>query len=121
MDSFMVYDPVRLTEVVEEWNNKLSWITPRYAVKCNPLKCVLRDLDYKGFGFDIASKGELQKMIDLNIDPSKIIFSNTMKDEKALIAAYKYGIRLTCADSYGELDKINRLAPDMKVLWRISI
>jgi len=25
------------------------------------------------------------------------------------------------ADTYGELDKIKRIAPEMKVLWRISV
>jgi len=116
-----VYDPVRLSEVVNEWNTKLPWMKPRYAVKCNPLKCLLSDLDYKGFGFDIASLGELQHMIDLDIDPKKIIYSNPFKDEKALKAAYQYGIRLTVADTIGELKKIQKIAPEMKILWRISI
>jgi diaminopimelate decarboxylase len=28
---------------------------------------------------------------------------------------------LTVADTIGELEKIKRIAPDMKILWRISV
>lgn len=35
--------------------------------------------------------------------------------------AYRKGVTLTVADCFGELDKIKRFAPKMKVLWRISL
>lgn len=35
--------------------------------------------------------------------------------------AYNQGIRLTTADSLEELVKIKEIAPDMKVLWRVTI
>jgi len=57
----------------------------------------------------------------LNIDTSKVIYSNPYKDEKNLKFAYENGVRLTVADTVGELNKIKRIAPEMKVLWRISV
>ena len=35
--------------------------------------------------------------------------------------AYNQDIRLTTADSLEELIKIKEIAPDMKVLWRVTI
>jgi len=40
---------------MNEWNSHLGWVAPRYAVKCNSLKILLRDLDKLDCGFDIAS------------------------------------------------------------------
>lgn len=45
-------------------------------------------------------------MIDIGIDPERIIYSNPFKCEKALLYAYNYGVRLTVADTMGELEKI---------------
>ena len=35
--------------------------------------------------------------------------------------AYENGIRLTTADSIDELQKILRIAPNMRILWRVAI
>lgn len=50
-----------------------------------------------------------------------IVYSNSIKDERDLIWAHKHGVRLTTADSIAELHKIKKYAPDMGILWRISI
>lgn len=60
-------------------------------------------------------------MIDIGVDPEKIIYSNPYKDEKQLLFAYQNGVRLTVADTEFELEKIKKIAPEMKILWRISI
>lgn len=57
----------------------------------------------------------------LGISPSKIIFSNPIKNEKDIEWAQKQGVLLTTADTIDELKKISVYGPSMKVLWRISI
>ena len=44
-----------------------------------------------------------------------------MKDEDDLKWAAKNQIPMTTADSITELQKIKRLAPNMKVLWRLAV
>jgi len=50
-----------------------------------------------------------------------MIYSNPIKNMVDLEYAYNQGIRLTTADSLEELIKIKEIAPDMKVLWRVTI
>ena len=50
-----------------------------------------------------------------------MIYSNPIKNMVDLEYAYNQGIRLTTADSLEELVKIKEIAPDMKVLWRVTI
>ncbi len=50
-----------------------------------------------------------------------MIFSNPVKEENDIEFAAKSGVLFTTADSFDELIKIKRIAPNMKILWRISI
>ena len=52
---------------------------------------------------------------------SKLVYSNPVKEEKDILFASKKGVPITTADSIDELIKIKRIAPEMKILWRISI
>ena len=55
------------------------------------------------------------------MSPSDIVYSNPIKDENDLEWAGKNQIELTTADTIEELIKIKQYAPEMKILWRISI
>jgi diaminopimelate decarboxylase len=50
-----------------------------------------------------------------------MIFSNPVKEENDVEFAAKVGVLYTTADTLDELIKIKRIAPKMKILWRISI
>lgn len=53
--------------------------------------------------------------------PQNIIFSNPIKLETDIEYAYRKGVRITTADTFDELKKIQSIAPKMKILWRIAI
>jgi len=72
-------------------------------------------------GFDCASKNEITNVLKLGCSPKDIVFSNSVKIESEIEWAYRKGVRLTTADSIDELIKIQKVAPKMKVLWRIAI
>ena len=59
-----------------------------YAVKANPGRPVLELLRDLGSCFDVASIYELDMLLDLGIDPSRMSFGNTIK--KAVDIAYAY-------------------------------
>lgn len=45
------------------------------AVKCNPDPEVLRLLAALGTGFDCASKQEIEQVLNVGVDPSRIIYA----------------------------------------------
>lgn len=106
---------------LNNWKSTLPWITPFYAIKSNPIKPLLQDLAGAGGSFDCASKGEIKTILAHGVSPSKIVYSNPVKNEKDLVWAEKQGVQVTTADTFDELLKIKRFAPNMKVLWRLSI
>jgi len=55
------------------------------------------------------------------VPASKLVYSNPVKEEKDIHFASSKGVPITTADSIDELIKIKRIAPEMKILWRISI
>lgn len=57
----------------------------------------------------------------MGVSPRKIVYSNTVKEEKDIYYAKQKGVELTTADTYEELLKIKTIAPEMKILWRLSI
>jgi len=82
----------------------------------------LNDLSsHENVGFDCASKAEIKLALELGTLPKDIVYSNSIKLEADLAWANKKGIRLTTADTLSEIVKIQKYAPDMKILWRIAI
>ena len=49
------------------------------------------------------------------------MFSNPVKMEEDIDFARNKNVLITTADSFDELLKIHKIAPEMKILWRISI
>lgn len=72
-----------------------------------------------GVNFDCASIPEIKQVLDMGVDPSRIIFANPCKAESALDFAARRGIRWTTFDSAGELDKVHQISPEMGLLLRI--
>jgi diaminopimelate decarboxylase len=57
----------------------------------------------------------------MGISAKNMIYSNPVKEEKDIVYAQKNNVLYTTADSFDELLKIKQIAPEMKILWRISI
>jgi ornithine decarboxylase len=53
-------------------------------VKCNPSIGMLKTLESLGSNFDCASKGEIELVLGLGVDPSRIIYANPCKQISAL-------------------------------------
>ncbi len=89
------------------------------AVKCNPDPFVLRLLAALGTGFDCASNGEIQSVLDLGVDPSRIIYANPCKASSFVRQAARQRVELTTFDNLDELAKIKRFHPGCKLVVRI--
>ncbi|XP_055623592.1 ornithine decarboxylase 1-like [Toxorhynchites rutilus septentrionalis] len=118
-------DPVHildLDDVVAKhrvWREMLPRVETFYAVKCNDHPAVLRTLFALGTGFDCASRREIEKIIDLGADPSRIIFAHTTKSISSITFAKQCGIELLTFDGEIELDKIKQFHPGASLVLRI--
>lgn len=118
---FMVID---LDDVRQKYSNMRTHLPDfkiSYAVKCNPEEQILQTLKKEGSSFEIASLGELERLIKIGVDPSTVINSNPVKPVEQIEAAYKLGVRHFAFDSPEELVKIAQVAPDARVYLRLSV
>ncbi len=92
-----------------------------FPVKANHDNEVLEFLGQQNTSFEVASLGELLLLKKLNIDASRIIFSNPVKLPDHIKKAYEYGVRTFAFDSKSELKKIAELAPGSNVCLRIAV
>jgi len=78
-----------------------------YAMKANPHPWLLSAIaGVEGSLFEVASKAEIQTLLDMGVDGSRIFFSNPVKQPAHIEFAVRNGIRLFVYDSEAELDKL---------------
>jgi ornithine decarboxylase len=89
------------------------------AVKCNSDPALLYHLASLGTGFDCASVEEIRLVLDLNVNPSRIISANPVKAPAALRFARRVGVARMTFDNLDELDKISSNFSEAQLLLRI--
>jgi ornithine decarboxylase len=90
-------------------------------MKANPGKPVLELLAEMGSNFDIASRYELDKILELKISPDRLSFGNTIKKAKDIAYFYEKGVRMFATDSKEDLKNIATNAPGSRVYVRILV
>jgi ornithine decarboxylase len=118
-DTFYTLNLEVLRNVYREWNEKLPHVRPHYAVKCNPTPAILEELARLGSSFDCASPPEIQAVLDLGVDPSRIIYANPCKRIEDIVFAKGVGVTPTTFDSECELRKMAEHYPECKLILRI--
>lgn len=89
------------------------------AVKCNPDPEALRLLAALGTGFDCASKMEIDQVLKLGVDPSRIIYAQPCKTKSHVRHAAEQGVKQMTFDNADELHKTKALFPDAELYLRI--
>lgn len=118
-DAFYVLEVEDVRMKYQKWVEKIPRVKPFYAVKCNDDENVLKCLASLGAGFDCASKKELEEVLNLDVDPDKIIYSHTAKQISHLKFAAKKKVLKVTFDSKQELEKIQEFHPQAEVVLRI--
>lgn len=118
-NAFFVADLAQIYRQYLRWRRELPHIIPFYAVKCNPEPMVLQLLAALGTGFDCASNGEIQKVLDMGLSPSRIIYANPCKASSFVRRAATQQVGLTTFDNLDELDKMKRFHPNCKLVVRV--
>lgn len=81
-----------------------------YAVKANSNLAVLNLFARLGSGFDIVSRGELERVLLAGGDARKVVFSGVGKSRGDIARAMEVGIRCFNVESTAELERIESVA-----------
>ena len=92
-----------------------------YAVKANSNIGILNVMAKLGSGFDIASQGDLERVLAAGGDASKVVFSGVAKSRAEIMRALEVGIRCFNVESVAELHHINQIAGEMEKIAPISL
>lgn len=118
-ESIYFLDIGEIERLRELWEQRFYNIHPYYAIKCNPDIGFIKKLAELGTNFDCASIAEIDRVLSLGIDPSRIIFANPCKRQRDIITAYQRGVRIVTFDTDTELFKIASVCPQMNIMLRI--
>ncbi|KAH8731441.1 ornithine decarboxylase [Phaeosphaeriaceae sp. PMI808] len=118
-DAFFVADLGEIYRQHLRWKKNLARVKPHYAVKCNPEPQVLRLMAELGMGFDCASKNEIETVLKLGINPSRIIYAQPCKTKSYLRYASNSGVKQMTFDNTDELYKTKQLLPNAELFLRI--
>jgi len=118
-DSIYLYDLLKLQNLYLKWVSLFPCIKAHYAVKCNPDVEIIKTLAKSGASFDCASPFEIDIVLKQKILPERIIYANPCKRIQDIVYAAQKGIEYTTFDTLCELEKIHRVAPEMKLILRI--
>ena len=95
-------------------------VSIHYAVKANPYEPVLKFLVGYVDGFDIASGGELQRVIAAGIEPGRVSFAGPGKRDVELAAAIAAGVTLNL-ESELETDRALAIAREQGLVARLAL
>jgi diaminopimelate decarboxylase len=119
--SFAIIDIGALIRRYRLWMKFLPNIEIFYAVKCNSDPIIIKTLANLGVGFDVASKGEINIVKDMEISSDRIIYANPCKGPDHIKYARSQNVRMMTFDNENELLKISLNHPKAKLILRILV
>lgn len=116
---FVVIDTETIANSYDALGQCFPFAKVYYAVKANPAVEIIRLLRDKGSNFDIASRYELDKVMNEGVGAERISYGNTIKKARDVRYFYEKGVRLFATDSEADLRNIAKAAPGSKIYVRI--
>ena len=120
-EPYFIVDINEVKEAYKRWKKCLPNVLPYYAMKCNPNPVIVKTLCDLGCNFDCASKSEIEHILKISNDPSRIIFAHPCKYKSHLQYAKENGVNLMTFDCKEELYKIKEYHPDANILLRLAV
>jgi ornithine decarboxylase len=119
--SFYIVNLEELKHLHTYFTALLPLVNPYYAVKCNPNPNIIECLNSLNTNFDCASQSEIQSIMEITNDPSRIIYANPCKSAEDLQYAAKHNIQLLTFDCIEELNKIHDYHPHAHLIMRLAV
>ena len=92
-----------------------------YAMKANSSLAVLQTFAKAGCGFDIVSGGELDRVLAVGTDASRVVFSGVGKTRAEMRQALDAGVMCFNVESDGELELLSQVASQMGRTAKVSL
>ena len=92
-----------------------------YAMKANSSLAVLQTFAGAGCGFDIVSGGELDRVLAVGVDASRIVFSGVGKTRAEMRQALDAGVMCFNVESDSELDVLSQVASQAGRTAKVSL
>lgn len=118
-----IYSKKHIVEQFKSYQDSLQGTTHLicYAVKANSNIAILNTLAKLGAGFDIVSRGELERVLAAGGEANKIVFSGVGKSYDDITRALEVGVHCFNVESINELDRIQAIATKMGKQAPISL
>ncbi|MBD8093463.1 diaminopimelate decarboxylase [Pseudomonas fluorescens] len=118
-----VYSRAHIEAQYRSFTDPLEGVPHRvcYAVKANSNLGVLNVLARLGAGFDIVSRGELERVLAAGGTADKIVFSGVGKSREDMRRALEVGVHCFNVESTDELERLQVVAAEMGVRAPISL
>ncbi len=92
-----------------------------FAVKANSNLGVLNVLARLGAGFDIVSRGELERVLAAGGEPGRIVFSGVGKTRDDMCRALEVGVHCFNVESTDELERLQQVAAELGMKAPVSL
>lgn len=116
----LVFDPKVLHDQYQRLEQALPGVDLYYAVKALPEACVIKEINILGGGFDIASRGEMELLLEQRISGNRTIHTHPIKKDQEIRAGLRFGATTFVIDNLSELEKLLPYRKRIGVLLRIS-
>lgn len=116
----LVYKASVLQEQYKALSTALPGVELYYAVKAHPDTNIIRTIDELDGGFDIASAGEMDLLLEHKISGHRTIHTHPIKKDDEIRTALRFGATTFIIDNLDELKKLLPYRTRVGVLLRVS-
>lgn len=116
----LAFDPTVLRQQYQALQEALPEVELFYAVKAHPDPTIIQVIDELGGGFDIASAGEMDLLLNHQISGRRTIHTHPIKKDREIKDALRFGATTFVVDNIDELKKLLPYRNRVGVLLRIS-
>ncbi|MFH0734888.1 MAG: diaminopimelate decarboxylase [bacterium] len=92
-----------------------------YACKSNSNLNVMKIFSDLGSGCDVNSAGEFYRALKVGFPPDKILLTGVGKTDEEITLGIEHGVHLIKAESWQEIESINRIAGNLNKVVPIAI
>ena len=116
----LIYKPDTLIKQYKALNTALPEVELYYAVKAHPDSHIIKTIDELEGGFDIASAGEMDLLLEHKISGRRTIHTHPIKKDEEIRKALRFGATTFVIDNLDELKKLLPYRNRVGVLLRVS-
>lgn len=92
-----------------------------YAVKANDNLSLLKEIFSLGFGADVVSVGEVERVLKAGLNPQLIVFSGVGKTRAEIERAIQVGVGAINVESLSELNLIRQIAAEKHCQMSVNL